>query len=131
MSSKADSISWLMRRTAVYRDSEKGLTEVVEDLDDEGMCGAHQAAQKMKWMLKRVGVFWPAMLKDCFEYYKGCVLCQKFGKIQMVPASMLHPIIKLWPFRGWGLDFIGEIHPPSMSGHQFVLVAIDYFTKWV
>jgi hypothetical protein len=46
MSSKADSISWLVRRTAVYRDSEKGLTEVVEDLDDEGMCGAHQAAQK-------------------------------------------------------------------------------------
>jgi hypothetical protein len=28
------------------------------------------------------------------------------------------------------LDFIGEIHPSSSKGHQFVLVAIDYFTKW-
>jgi hypothetical protein len=28
------------------------------------------------------------------------------------------------------LDFIGEIHPLSSRGHQFVLVSIDYFTKW-
>jgi DnaJ-domain-containing protein 1 len=33
-------------------------------------------------------------------------------------------------FRGWGLDFIGEIHPGSSQGHQFILVAMDYFTKW-
>ena len=43
---------------------------------------------------------------------------------------MLNPIIKPWPFRGWGLDFIGEIHPSSSKGHRFVLVATDYFTKW-
>jgi hypothetical protein len=48
----------------------------------------------------------------------------------LVPAAELHPIIKPWPFRGWGLDFIGEIHPSSSKGHQFVLVATDYFTKW-
>jgi hypothetical protein len=43
---------------------------------------------------------------------------------------MLNPIIKPWPFRGWGLDFIGEIHPASSRQHRFVLVATDYFTKW-
>jgi hypothetical protein len=43
---------------------------------------------------------------------------------------MLHPIIRPWPFRGWGLDFVGEIHPSSSKGHHFVLVATDYFTKW-
>ena len=43
---------------------------------------------------------------------------------------MLNPIIKPWPFRGWGLDFIGEIHPSSSKQHRFVLVATDYFTKW-
>jgi hypothetical protein len=30
----------------------------------------------------------------------------------------------------WGLDFIGKIHPPSVKGHCFVIVATDYFTKW-
>jgi hypothetical protein len=48
----------------------------------------------------------------------------------LVPAASLHPIIKPWPFRGWGLDFIGQINPPSSRGHRFVLVATDYFTKW-
>ena len=42
----------------------------------------------------------------------------------------MHHIIKPWQFRGWGLDFIGQINPPSLKGHRFVLVATDYFTKW-
>jgi len=70
------------------------------------------------------------MIADCFKYYKGCQVCKKFGDLQLVPAAELHPIIKPWPFRGWGLDFIGEIHPSSSKGHRFVLVATDYFTKW-
>ena len=70
------------------------------------------------------------MMADCFRYYKGCEECQKFGNIQLVPAAMLHPIIKPWNFCGWGLDFIGQIHPPSLKGHRFMLVAMDYFTKW-
>jgi hypothetical protein len=70
------------------------------------------------------------MIADCFRYYKGCEECQKIGNIQMVPAVTLHPIIKPWPFRGWGLDFIGQIHHSSSKGHRFMLVATDYFTKW-
>jgi hypothetical protein len=70
------------------------------------------------------------MMANCFRYYKGCEECQRFGNTQLVPAGMLHPIIKPWPFRGLGLDFIGQIHPPSSKGHHFVLVATNYFTKW-
>jgi hypothetical protein len=29
----------------------------------------------------------------------------------------LHPISKPWLFRGWALDFIGQIHPASSKGH--------------
>jgi hypothetical protein len=43
----------------------------------------------------------------------------------------MNPIIKPWPFRGWAIDLIGQIYPPSSKGHKFILVAIDYFTKWV
>ena len=43
----------------------------------------------------------------------------------------MNPIIKPWPFRGWGVDLIGQIFPPSSKGHKFILVATDYFTKWV
>jgi hypothetical protein len=97
----------------------------------EGICGTHQSAPKMKWLLRRFGFYWPNMIADCFKYYKGCQVCQKFGDLQLVPAAKLHPIIKPWPFKGWGLDFIGEIQPSSSKGHRFVLVATDYFTKWI
>jgi hypothetical protein len=41
----------------------------------------------------------------------------------------MNSIVKTWPFRGWGLDCIGKIHPGSSKGHWFILVATDYFTK--
>jgi hypothetical protein len=57
------------------------------------------------------------MVEDCVRYKKGCEACQKYGEIQSVPASVLNPIVRPWPFRGWGLDFIGEVHPSSTKGH--------------
>jgi hypothetical protein len=96
----------------------------------DGICGAHQSVYKMNWLLQRAGFYWPAMMDDCIKYQKGCEACQKFGNIQLAPASVMNPIVKPWPFRGWGLDFIREIHPGSSKGHRFILVTMDYFTKW-
>jgi hypothetical protein len=70
------------------------------------------------------------MIDDCVKYQKGCKACQRFRNIQLAPAGVMNSIVKSWPFRGWGLDFIGEIHPGSSKGHRFILVATDYFTKW-
>jgi hypothetical protein len=97
----------------------------------EGTCGTHQSAHKMKWLIRQSGYYWPTMLEDCFKYYKGCQACQRFAKIQMVPASIMNLIIKPRPFRGWGMNMIGKINPPSSKGHQFILAITDYFTKWV
>ena len=36
-----------------------------------------------------------------------------------------------WPFSVWGIDIIRKITPKASNGHEFILVAIDYFTKWV
>ena len=83
----------------------------------EGICGTHQSAHKMRWLLKRARFYWPTLLEGCFRYYKGCDACQNFGNIQLAPAAMLNPIIRLWPFTGWGIDFIGEIHPSSFKRH--------------
>jgi hypothetical protein len=99
----------------LYHHTTKNLLLKCLDLDQakiamgevhEGICGTHQSEPKMKWLLSRARFYWPTMIVDCFRYYKGCKKCQKFGNIQMVPAATLHPIIKPWPFRGWGLDFI-------------------------
>jgi hypothetical protein len=42
----------------------------------------------------------------------------------------MNAIIKPWPFRGWGMDMISKINPPSSKGHH-ILAITDYFTKWV
>jgi hypothetical protein len=49
----------------------------------------------------------------------------------MVLASVMNPIIKLWPFKGWSMDMIGKINPPSSKGYQYILAIMNYFTKWV
>jgi hypothetical protein len=69
-------------------------------------------------------------MDDCIKYQTGCEACQRFRNIQLALAGVMNSIVKPWPFRGWGLDFINEIHPGSSKGHQFILVAMDYFTKW-
>jgi hypothetical protein len=76
----------------------------------DGICGAHQSTYKMNWLLWRAGFYWPTMMDDCVKYQKGCEACQRFGNIQLAPVGVMNSIVKSWPFRGWGLDFIGEIH---------------------
>ena len=49
-------------------------------------------------IIRRTGYFWPTILEDCFEYYKGCQDYQCFGNIQKSHASVMNPIIKPWPF---------------------------------
>ncbi|XP_055824446.1 uncharacterized protein LOC129892969 [Solanum dulcamara] len=36
-----------------------------------------------------------------------------------------------WTFVAWGMDITGSIEPAASNKHRFILVAIDYFTKWV
>lgn len=110
-----------------------GFPESLEILKQvhEGVCGAHQSGVKMRWLIRRYGYYWPSILKDCIKYSKGCQPCQKHGYIQRMPADELHSIIKPWPFRGWAMDLIGKIYPPSSKGHSFILVATDFFTKWI
>ena len=35
-----------------------------------------------------------------------------------------------WPFSTWGIDIVGSL-PQGKKKVKFLLVAIDYFTKWV
>jgi hypothetical protein len=41
----------------------------------DGICGTHQLAPKMKWLLQRGGFYWSTMIADCFQYYKECEEC--------------------------------------------------------
>ena len=53
------------------------------------------------------------------------------GDLIHMPPFELHALTSRWPFSVWGIDIIGKISPRSSDGHEYILVAIDYFTKWV
>jgi hypothetical protein len=59
----------------------------------EGIYGTHQSTHKMKWLLHHAKFYWSTMINDCFRYYKGYKLYQKFIDVQLAPLAMLHPII--------------------------------------
>ena len=53
------------------------------------------------------------------------------GDLIHVSTSELHALTSTWPFSVWGIYIIGKILLKSSSGHEFILVAIDYFMKCV
>lgn len=60
--------------------------------------------------------------------------CEKFHmfaeKEKLGPLPLILVFVE-GPFRQWGLDFIGEINPPSSGQHRWILIGTDYFTKCV
>ena len=70
------------------------------------------------------------MQKDALAYTKKCNKCQKHSSIIHRPAAKLSPLASPWLFAQWGLDILGPFSKASGS-RKFLLVAIDYFTKWV
>ena len=73
----------------------------------------------------------PTMEVDCAAHVCRCHQCQVHGDLKHMPPMPLHIMISPWPFSTWGIEIIGKIHPIASNGHEFILVAIDYFTKWV
>ena len=71
------------------------------------------------------------MENDCCIHVRKCHKCQAFADNVNAPPVPLNVLSAPWPFSMWGIDVIGAIEPKASNDHRFILVAIDYFTKWV
>ena len=78
----------------------------------------------------RAGYYWPTMLTDAQSYVKKCDSCQRFAPVINQPANDLQPIMNPIPFAQWGMDIMGPF-PQAAGGKKFLLVGVDYFTKWI
>ncbi|KAL0455335.1 UNVERIFIED_CONTAM: Transposon Tf2-12 polyprotein [Sesamum latifolium] len=58
-----------------------------------GVCGAHQSGPKLHFRIKRMGYYWPAMVKDCIDYAKRCQACQFYANLIHQPPEPLHPTV--------------------------------------
>jgi hypothetical protein len=94
-----------------------------------GACGGHMSRYATAQKILCTGYFWPSLFNDCITAIQKCHACQTYNpKIRSHPAP-LHPVVSVGPFAKWGIDFM-TCHPHSVGGHGYIIVAIDYFTKW-
>lgn len=96
----------------------------------EGICGLHMGARSLAYKIMRQGYYWPIMKQDAETYVKTCKKCQVHANIPHQPAVPLTSITSPWPFVQWGMDILGPF-PEATGQRKFLIVAIDYFTKWV
>ena len=97
----------------------------------EGTFSTHSSGHTMAKKILRAGHYWSTMEADCYQHSRTCHKCQIYTNKVHVPPVPLNVLTAPWPFAIWGIDMIGEIRPTASNGHRFILVAIDYFTKWV
>ena len=96
----------------------------------QGVCGDHTGPISLVNKAVRIGYFWPTMQMDAVELVKKCDICQQYGNVQRLTAERLTTISAPWPFTQWGIDIISPLSQ-GKGRVKFLLVAIDYFTKWV
>ncbi|KAK3006034.1 hypothetical protein RJ639_016313 [Escallonia herrerae] len=95
----------------------------------EGICGQHLGGRNLAHKILRQGYFWPGMQRDAIKFTKRCDQCQKFTPLTHTPAAPLSILTSPIPFAMWGMDILGPF-PMATGQRRFVIVAIDYFTKW-
>ena len=95
----------------------------------EGICGNHIGARTLAGKTLRQGYYWPTMLKDGTELVRKYKTYQENAKISHLPSEPLTSVTSPWPFQQWGLDIFGPL-PIGRGQCKFIIVAMDYFTKW-
>nr|GEW83121.1 reverse transcriptase domain-containing protein [Tanacetum cinerariifolium] len=73
--------------------------------------------------------YWPTIYRDAQDLVKSCDVYQRQGKISQRDEIPQNSIQVCEIFDVWGIDFMGPF--PSLRGNKYILVAVDYLSKWV
>ncbi|XP_071727711.1 uncharacterized protein [Rutidosis leptorrhynchoides] len=109
-----------------------GLTQAKEIIHKmhEGACSSHSDYRTIVSRIKRMGYFWPNMYRDAYDLIVNCEACQIHAPVNRSPRLNMVPIHATWPFYKWGIDIVGPFRR-GVGNVKFLVVAIDYFIKWV
>ncbi|XP_017428576.1 uncharacterized protein LOC108336615 [Vigna angularis] len=94
--------------------SEEEADYVLRELHT-GICGFHSGKRTLRARILRAGYYWPTLDQDCETFVKKCISCQAHGHDIHAPPEDLH---------------VGPL-PLAKAQNKFLLVAVDYFTKWI
>ncbi|XP_071730065.1 uncharacterized protein [Rutidosis leptorrhynchoides] len=95
-----------------------------------GSCALHFGYKTIASKIMRLGYFWPTLYRDVAKIVKRCKSLQRHAPQNRKSRHDMIPINSPWPFYKWAIDIVG----PFLAGVgnvKFLIVAIDYFSKWV
>ena len=75
------------------------------------------------------GFYWPSLFKEAHQMCRICDKCQRLEKLSRRHMMPLNLILMVELFDVWGIDFMRPF--PTSYGHTYILVGVDYVSKWV
>ncbi|GJW94547.1 reverse transcriptase domain-containing protein [Tanacetum coccineum] len=94
-----------------------------------GPSGGHHGIATTARKVFEVGFYWPRVFRDARKLVQVCDACQRAGNISSRDEAPQNYIQVCEIFDVWGIDFMGPFS--SSKGNKYILVAIDYVSKWV
>uniref|UniRef100_S4RWZ6 Gypsy retrotransposon integrase-like protein 1 n=1 Tax=Petromyzon marinus TaxID=7757 RepID=S4RWZ6_PETMA len=90
--------------------------------------GADHCGQTRTRKLLEEHYYWKGMVNDIRDYINACEICKQksykrssISHVKLLKAS--------YPWEVLGMDLLGPF-PATSRAHRFVLLIVDYFTKW-
>ncbi|GJW07749.1 reverse transcriptase domain-containing protein, partial [Tanacetum coccineum] len=96
----------------------------------EGSCSLYARPRSVVSKAMRSRYYWPTMHRDSRETIRKCKDRQIHRPVPREPQQPLTPITTPWSFYKWGIDIVGPF-PKGPGKVKFLIVAMDYFTKWI
>lgn len=97
------------------------LGELHRDLGHAGINKMVFAAKQRFW--------WPHLYRDVRNFCSSCERCGSFKNPSTPHRAPLQPMSAGFPNELVGVDIMGPL-PETPRGNRYVLVLVDYFTKW-
>lgn len=131
---RKDSTHYFVTNHTLYKRTKDGekrviLREQVEPILyhlHQDMSGAHLGVDAVFEKVKE-RYYWPQMYDDIKSYIETCDICQRRGspkrKEELIPLTIREPFYRI------GIDIKGPL-PRTAKGNRYIIVAMDYFTKW-
>ena len=89
----------------------------------------HEGVDKTYQRLRR-HFYWKGMINDIKSTIKLCTKCQLYKSSKSPDPTEKYATPVEGPFTHLGLDIIGPL-PITERNNQYIIVIVDYFTKWV
>ena len=125
----------ILYRDTVIDDQPLSVLVVPFALQESAVClvhtlsAGHQAFEKTLQKCKS-RFFWYGMTNTIQNFIRGCQVCEQSMTKTGFGVAPLKSMQAGYRFEFVGIDIVGPV-PQSMQGNEYILVMIDYFSRWV